>query len=126
MPDFEARSREEMLALLPQLWEQAAQVEELLARITALEEEIARLRQDPPSGIARAVPSFVRENKPRPQKKPRKKRPHSYVRPREEPTEPGRRGVRTLTPHVSQCYRELPQRLAEPQSNSLSRILNCY
>lgn len=88
MPDFEALSREEMLALLVQLWEQSQRVPELLSRIAALEEEIARLRQDPPSGIARAVPSFVQRNKPPKEKKPRKKRSHSYVRPREEPTEP--------------------------------------
>ncbi len=84
MPDWDALSREELIALARQLW---AIKEELTARVAALEEELARLRKDPPSGIARPVPSFVRPNAPKRDKPPRKKRPHAYVRKREEPTE---------------------------------------
>ena len=83
MPDFEALSREELIALCRQLWEMN---EQLRARVAALEAEIQRLKQDPPSGVTRAVPSFVKPNRAPTPKKPKKKRPHSYVRHREEPT----------------------------------------
>jgi transposase len=86
MPDFDALTRDELYVLCKQLWEQVQLLEPLRARIAALEAEIERLKKDPPSGVARAVPSFVKPSRaPRP-KKPKKKRPHSYVRHREEPT----------------------------------------
>jgi transposase len=77
MPDWDALSREELVALARSLWE----------RVAALEEELARQRKDPPSGIARPVPSFVKPNVPRREKQPRKKRAQAYVRRRGEPTE---------------------------------------
>jgi transposase len=84
MPDIDALTRDELIGLCRQLWELK---EALEARIAVLEEEIARLKQDPPSGIARAVPAFVRANKPPKPKQQRKKRSQSFVRHREEPTQ---------------------------------------
>lgn len=85
MPDWDALTRDELAALARQLFERAAALQE---RVRALEEELERLRKDPPSGLARAVPSFVKPNKhPKVDKPPRKKRPHGYARKREEPTE---------------------------------------
>jgi transposase len=75
--EFDAFSREELVAL----------VLEFRARIIALEAEIERLRKDPPSGTARAVPSFVKPNRPKEEKRERKKRSSSFVRRREEPTD---------------------------------------
>jgi transposase len=54
--------------------------------VTTLEEQIAALKRDPPSGKARAVPSFVKPNAPPKEKKERKRREGSYSRPREKPT----------------------------------------
>jgi hypothetical protein len=84
MPDFEALSREELIALFKEQWLLNQQLSE---RITALEAENERLRKDPPSGVARAVPSFVKANRAPQEKKVRKKRSNSYVRPLETPTE---------------------------------------
>lgn len=77
MADLDELSRDELVALVRQLVE----------RVAELEREIERLRKDPPAGTARAVPSFVKPNRPARPKKPKKKRPHSYVRHREEPTQ---------------------------------------
>ena len=83
MPDFDALSREELIALCRQLWEMNQQ---LSARVLALEAEVERLKKGPPSGTGRSVPSFVKPNRSPKAKKPKKRRPHSYVRHREEPT----------------------------------------
>ena len=84
MPDFDALSRDELLVIVKQLWELNSQLQ---ARVAALQAEVERLRKDPPSGVARAVPSFVKPNRPPREKKERKKRTNSFVRPREAPTE---------------------------------------
>jgi hypothetical protein len=83
MPDFDSLSREELISLAEKAW---AVNELLLARVAALEEELARLRKDPPSGVAPAVPAFVKENTAPKEVKPRKKRSHSHVRRREKST----------------------------------------
>lgn len=84
MVDCDALSREELIALFEEQWQLNQQ---LLNRIAALEAEIERLRKDPPSGVARAVPSYVKASRPPQEKKVRKKRSNSYVRHREAPTE---------------------------------------
>jgi transposase len=76
MQSFDTLSRHELIVL----------VQELSKQVAALEEELARLRKDPPSGAARPVPSFVKVNRPPKEKEPRRKRSHSSVRRREEPT----------------------------------------
>ena len=77
MQDFESLSREELITLLHQMAE----------RIAALEADNERLRKDPPPGVARAVPSFVKANRIPREKKVRKKRDHPHFRRRQEPTE---------------------------------------
>jgi transposase len=77
MSDLDALTREELIALAKQLY----------THVTQLEAELARLRKDPPSGAARAVPAFVKADRVAKEKKERKKRSRSYVRRREEPTE---------------------------------------
>jgi transposase len=77
MSDFDALSRNELISLIL----------DLRGRVLALEAELERLRKDPPSGVARAVPSFVKSNRPPREKKVRKKRANSYVRPQEAPTQ---------------------------------------
>ena len=84
MPDLDALSREELIDLFKEQWQLNQQLTE---RIAALEAENERLRKDPPPGVARAVPSFVKANRAPQEKKARKKRANSYVRPREAPTE---------------------------------------
>jgi transposase len=84
MPDFEVLSREELIAFARQVWEQNLLLQ---ARVAALEQELERLRKDPPSGVARSVPAFVKPNRPPREKKERKKRSQSFVRRRQEPTE---------------------------------------
>ena len=83
MPDFDALTREELISFCKQLWQGN---EQLRSEVSALRAELERLKKDPPSGTARPVPSFVKPNRPPKEKKPKKKRPHSYVRHREEPT----------------------------------------
>lgn len=77
MSEFDALSREELVALIL----------DLRARVLALEAVLDEQRRDPPSGRVRPVPSFVKPNCPPRQKKERKKRHHSYVRHREKPTQ---------------------------------------
>lgn len=77
MQDLDALSREELIALNRLL----------TSRILALEAELELLRKDPPGGAACAVPTYSpKPNKPEREKKPRKKRQHSFVRHRQEPT----------------------------------------
>lgn len=80
----DALSRDELLLLVQDLLKVN---DEQQARIVELEAELARLRSGPPpSGAARAVPSFVKPNRPVKAKRPRKPRKHSFARRREEPT----------------------------------------
>jgi hypothetical protein len=78
MPDFDALSREDLVALIRQQAEQ----------IASLKAELELLRKDPPSGLARPVSTAYvpKPSKPEREKKPRKKRQHSFVRHRQEPT----------------------------------------
>lgn len=100
MPDLEALSRDELIALCLQQWEV---IQQLQAEVSGLRWELERLRKDPPAGTARAVPSFVKPNRaPRPEG-PRKKRPQAYVRRREEPT----RVVEHAVEHCPDCGRRL-------------------
>ncbi len=84
MREFDILSRDDLIALAKQLW---ALKEQLEAQVALLHAELEKLRRDPPSGTARPVPSFVKPNRPPKEKKAREKRPHSYVRPRETPTQ---------------------------------------
>src|SRR5436305_13146022 len=89
--DFDALSKEELIALLKQAFAtiQAlqAQVAALQAEVVSLKEEIQRLKGGPPPPPKPAVPAFVKPNaKPRPNT-PRKKRPHGFARKRQTPTE---------------------------------------
>lgn len=84
MNEFDGLCRDDLIALAKQLW---AVKEALEAKVAALAAELERLRRDPPSGTARPVPSFVKPNRPSREKRPRKKRSHSYMRPKETPTQ---------------------------------------
>lgn len=77
MDDLDAHSREQLIAL----------VRQLAAEIAALKQENERLRKDRPSGIAPAAPSYSpKPNKPKGEKKPRKKGRHHCGRHQQEPT----------------------------------------
>jgi hypothetical protein len=99
---FDTLSREEAIVLLRQALTVVpaleTQVLSLRAQVAALEAELIRLRKDPPSGVARAVPSFVKPNVPgdgdvqgnkdakaKKEKRLRKPRRHSFARLRETP-----------------------------------------
>ena len=64
----DALSKDELLLLVKDLLKVNSEQQ---SRIAELEAEIARLRSDPPSGTARAVPSFVKPNRPPKEKPPR-------------------------------------------------------
>src|SRR5258707_9523729 len=100
MPDLDALSREEIIALFREQWQLNQQLSE---RIAALEAENERLRKDPPSGVARAVPSYIKPNRPPREKTERKKRSRSFVRHREEPT----RVVEHSVENCPDCGRKL-------------------
>jgi transposase len=93
MADLDALTREELVALAKELWESN---QLLQSEVSTLRAEIERLKKDPPSGSTRTVPSFIKPNRSAKPKKPKKKRPHSYVRHREEPT-------RIIEHSLSQC-----------------------
>jgi len=102
---FDTLSREEAIALLREALTAIpvleAQVVSLKAQVAALEAELERLRKDPPPGVARAVPSFVKpsvqresdgqsnkeagDSKAKKEKRLRKPRRHSFSRLREAP-----------------------------------------
>jgi transposase len=88
MMDLEALTKEELLALLQQAM---ATIQAQQARITALEQEIARLKEGsapPPSDKPNPTPpAFVKQNAPKRPSKARKKRSHSFVRKRQKPTQ---------------------------------------
>ena len=73
-------SREELLEVIAA---QQAQIEELLARVGALEEELRRLR----AGKGGGTPLAVKASRAPKQKKERKRRDRGFVRRREEPDE---------------------------------------
>ena len=88
MNHLETLSKDELLVLLADLLKINAEQQE---RIAQLEAEAARRRSgSPPSppavGSARAVPAFVKSNRPAKEKRPRKPRKHSFARHREKPT----------------------------------------
>jgi len=78
--DVEKASREELLEIIAA---QQAQIDGLLARVATLEEEVRRLR----GGGSKDVPGWVKANRPKKEKHPRKRRQQSFVRRREEPDE---------------------------------------
>src|SRR2546426_1881693 len=88
MPDLDALSRDDLIALLREAYETieglVSTVSALKERVQALEEEIARLRKDPPSGSLEAL---RRKQPAASEQKVRKKRGRGYSRMREEPTE---------------------------------------
>ncbi len=100
MQDLDALSREEIIALFKEQWQLNQQLSE---RAALLEAEIERLRKDPPSGVARAVPSYVKPNRPPKEKTERKKRSRSFVRHREEAT----RVVKHAVENCPDCGRKL-------------------
>src|ERR1051326_6130888 len=81
MPDLDTLSREELIAIVRELF---AIVDELKARVLALEEENARLRKGPPDG---SLPPPRRQQPAASKPKPRKKRGRGYSRMLETPTE---------------------------------------
>src|SRR5258705_12826184 len=84
MSDSQTPSYDDLVGLVS---EQAATISLLREENAFLREELERLRKDPPSGVARAVPSFVKPNRPPREEKKRKKRTQSFSRRREKPTE---------------------------------------
>src|SRR5258706_10430038 len=100
MQVLDALSREEIDALCKEQWQLNQQLSKLIA---TLEAENERLRKDPPSGVARAVPSYIKPNRPPREKTERKKRSRSFVRHREEPT----RVVEHSVENCPDCGRKL-------------------
>jgi transposase len=84
MSDTRKPTYDELVALVA---EQAEAIALLRDENAFLRGELEKLRKDPPSGIARAVPSFVKPNRAPREKKERKKRSQSFSRRREKPTE---------------------------------------
>ena len=91
MPDQPMPSYAQLLANNTELLTENAALRETVSRlqdeIVLLREEIESLRKNPPSGLARAVSMYSpKPNKPEQERKPRKKREHSFVRRRMKPT----------------------------------------
>jgi hypothetical protein len=78
--NLKAASREELLEIIAA---QQQEIDVLLARVEALQEEVRRLRQ----GKSGGTPLAVKPSRPPKEKKPRKRRERSFVRRREQPTE---------------------------------------
>jgi transposase len=82
--DLHAASREELIGIVLRQQEQMrvllAQVQELQAQVAAQAEEIERLRK---SGGGRAVPAWVKPNRPAGERQERKRRDRAFVRPKE-------------------------------------------
>jgi transposase len=89
--DFEALAKEELIVLLAQamghIEAQEEQIQSLQAVIVALQQQIDRLKGNPPPKTKPEKPDFVKANAPKREPKTRKKRPHGFARPRSEPTE---------------------------------------
>src|ERR1043165_5447005 len=105
MSDFDALSREELIVLIL----------DLRARVLVLEAELERKRKDPPSGVARAVPSFVKASRAPREKKVRKKRANSYVRHRETPTE--------VVEHTVECCPDCGRRLSGGWTRRVRQVI---
>ena len=80
MEKLQRASRAELIEIIAA---QQAQLEGLLARVAALEEEVGRLR----GGGGKDVPAWVKPNRPRKEKGERKHRAQAFVRRREQPDE---------------------------------------
>ena len=76
--DIGAASREELLEIIAA---QQARIDVLLARVAALEEEVRRLRG------GKEPPAWVKPNRPKQEKQPRRRRGQAFMRRREEPDE---------------------------------------
>jgi hypothetical protein len=90
--DFDALSREELIALCRQLWEQNQQLQAIVAKLT---QRVAELEKQLGCG---GPPPFVKANKPlanRKEKEQHKKRGQSFFRRLDKPTE--------VVLHVASC-----------------------
>ena len=96
MKDLQTLTKEELVVLLTQA---LATIEAQQARISALEQEIARLTDAsaPPPSAKPTPPAFVKPNAKKRPSKPRKKRSHAFVRKRQKPTQ-------TVTHFPPTCY----------------------
>lgn len=77
---MESASREQLIAII---YAQQAQIDELVARVAELEEEVRRLRQGKGGGTALGV----KPSRPEREKQERKRRAQAFVRRRETPDE---------------------------------------
>lgn len=94
---MESANREQLIAII---YAQQAQIDELLARVAELEEEVRRLRQ----GRGGGTPLAPKPSRPPKEKKPRKRRDRAFVRRREEPHE--------LRYHAVECCSDCGRKLA--------------
>ena len=78
MTDLASASREELLAIIAT---QQAEIGLLGARVAQLEEEVGRLR----GAGAKAPPTWVKPNRPKPEERDRKRRGQGFARRREAP-----------------------------------------
>ena len=89
--DFETLPKEELIVLLGQalghIEAQEERIQSLERVLVALQQEIDRLKGNPPPKPKPETPAFVKANAPKREPKTRKKRPHGFARPRSEPTE---------------------------------------
>lgn len=79
------RQQKQIEALLARDMVREALLNELQAQVTAQAEELARLRKGGSGG--KAVPEWVKANRPVREKQERKRRAEAFVRPREQPDE---------------------------------------
>jgi len=106
MSDLHTATREELVALLLQQQEliavQQAELGELRAQVRAQAEELAQLRGGGGGG-GKAVPAWVKPNRPKREKKARKRRSQGFARRREEPDE--------IQVHAAACCPECGRQL---------------
>jgi len=106
MPDLHTATREELVALILQQQEQIAvlrsEVGGLRAQVLAQAEELAQLRGGGGGG-GKAVPAWVKPNRPKGEKKERKRRSQGFARRREEPDE--------IQLHAAACCPECGRKL---------------
>ena len=96
MEHFAAATREELIAIITA---QQAQIEALIARVAALEEEVRRLRGGKGSG----TPLAIKPSRPPKETQPRKPRDRAFVRRRE----PADEEVRHVVDQCPDCGRKL-------------------
>lgn len=82
--ELQTQSREELIALLTQALET---IQSLQAQVAALQEENARLKNQPPPPPASDMPAFVKPNVKKKVSQKRKPRKHAFVRRRQAPTQ---------------------------------------